>query len=150
MKKIASILFLLATINVFSQELKLNESTNFYEFSKTVDVTDTQLHKKFIKRFKEINLENIEINDDMISGYGFTNHLVGGFATVEINYKVKIEFKENKYRLTLTNFKLKDKNGSNPLEGMRSFKNKWINIINKKLPSIIENIENLNSETEKW
>jgi hypothetical protein len=144
------ILLLLITINCFSQELTLNQSTDFYEFSKIVEINDVKLSEKFSKRFKDINLTNLENVDNSISGYGFSNHLVGGFATVEIKYKVKIEFKENKYKLTLTNFILTDKNGSNPIEGMGSFKKRWIKTINKKLPSIVDNIEKINSEIEKW
>ena len=144
------ILFILITVNCYAQELTLNQSTDFYEFSKIVEINDTQLNEKFSNRFKEINLTNIESEDNSISGYGFSNHLVGGFATVEIKYKVKIEFKENKYKLTITNFILTDKNGSNPIEGMGSFKNRWIKITNKKLPTIVGNIEKINSENGKW
>lgn len=150
MKKLTLLLFFLISINLFAQELSINESTNFYEFSKIVENNDNQINEQFKKRFKEINLENIQNDPNSLSGIGFTNHLVGGFATVEIKYKVKIDFKENKYKLTLTNFLLTDKNGSNPLEGMKSFKNKWINIINKKLPNIIKNIENINEDSNKW
>ncbi len=144
------ILFMLMTFNCFAQQLTLNEQTNFYEFSKIVEINDAQLSEKFSKRFKEINLTDIENVENVISGYGFSNHLVAGFATVEIKYKVKIEFRENKYKLTLTNFILTDKNGSNPIEGMGSFKNRWIKITNQKLPSIVDNIEKINSETGKW
>lgn len=150
MKKLFLVIFCLATVNIFAQKLSLKESTNFYEFSKIVEVNDNQLNEKFKKRFKEINLENIQYDNTTLTGNGFTNHLVGGFATVEIKYKVKIELKEHKYKLTLTNFILKDKNGSNPIEGMKSFKNKWINIIDKKLPSIVENIEKINLNSDKW
>jgi hypothetical protein len=144
------IMFFLVTINAFTQELSLNKTTLFYEFSKIVEVNDSLIKEKYNKRFKEINLKNIERDEEILSGFGFTNHLVMGFATVEIHYKVKIEFKENKYRLTLTDFVLTDLNGSNPIEGLRSFKNSWINKINKKLPIIISNIENINSQSEKW
>jgi len=137
-------------IHCFSQELLFNESNNFFEFSKIVSTQDSLILNKFEKRFKEINLTGIETEQNSIYGYGFTNHLIGGFATVEIKYKVKIDFKENKYKITITNFILTDLNGSNPLEGMRSYKNKWIRIINKKLPSILSNIENIHSDTDKW
>ena len=150
MKNIIKLLIFITVLNVSAQELSLNESTNFYEFSKIVETNDEKIQGKFSQRFKQINLENIEINENSINGKGFTNHLVGGFATVEIHYSVKIDFKEGKYRLTITNFKLTDKNGSNPLEGMRSFKKKWIKKINKKLPEIITNIEKVDEKLDKW
>lgn len=149
MKKILFLL-LFVCANIYSQKLSLNESTNFYEFSKIVETNDEKTKGKFIKRFKQINLENIESSEKSIKGNGFTNHLVGGYATVEINYTVKVDFKKGRYRMTITNFKLTDKNGSNPLEGMRSYKKKWLKKINKKLPEIISNIENLNTKEEEW
>lgn len=150
MKHIVRLLILLISLNVYAQELTLNESTNFYEFSKVVESNHNDIKSKLTERFNEINLEDIVKTENAIKGKGFTNHLVGGFATVEIHYFVKIEFKNNRYKLTLTNFKLTDRNGTNPLEGMRSFKKTWIRKINKKLPEIISNIEKINEGLNDW
>lgn len=140
----------LFSILLHGQELTLNESTNFYEYSHVKNSTETDVQIKFEKRLKEINLKDLNVSENSITGNGFTNHLVGGFATVEINYLVKVEFKEGRYKLTLTNFVLTDKNGSNPLEGMKSYKKKWIKIINEKLPEIIDNIESINNQDDEW
>jgi hypothetical protein len=141
------LLILLLTICNLSQgqELSLNESTSFNEYSQIKESDDKKLIAKLKNRLTELNYKDISIQDASISGQGFTSHLVGGFATVEIKYMVKIAFKDGRYKLTLTNFILTDNNGSNPLEGMRSFEKKWIKIINGKLPEIIKNIENINS-----
>ena len=133
---------------IFGQELLLNETTGFYEFNKVQENSDSILFLKFKNRLNDINYKNISIQENFISGEGFTNHLVGGFATVEIKYIVKIAFKEGKYKITLTNFILSDKNGNNPLEGMGSFKKKWINIINEKLPEIVKNLQDFNSNED--
>ena len=133
----------------FSQKLSLNESTNFYEFSKIVKTNDGKIKEKFIKRFKQINLEDIESSEKSIKGTGVTSHLASGIP-IAIMYLVKVDFKEKKYKLTLTNFLLEDQRGKHPLEGMRSYKKRWIKKINKKLPEIISNIENLNTKEEEW
>ena len=133
-----------------SQNLVLNPKNNFYEASQITLSDDPLIMKKFNKRFEEINLTDINQKDDIITAQGITNHLVMGFASVEISYKVKVSFKQDKFRVLLTNFVVSDKNGSNPLEGMRSYKKMWIKKINKKLPDIFKNIENVNSDEEEW
>jgi len=150
MKNYFLLLFLLTLSNLSQgQELSLNESTSYYEYMHVKESDDKELITKFKNRLTELNYKEVSIQDASISGAGFTNHLVGGFATVEIRYLVKIAFKEGRYKLTLTNFILTDKNGSNPLEGMRSFEKKWVNIINDKLPDIVKNIENLKN-SDDW
>lgn len=139
----------LLTLFVKGQELSLNESTNFYEYSQIKDSSNKKLISLLKKRLENLNYNDVTIVENTLSGNGFTSHLVMAFATVEIKYVVKISFKEDRYKLTLTNFILTDKNGSNPLEGMGSFKKKWISIINKKLPEIIKNIESLNKD-DNW
>lgn len=131
------------------QSLSLNEITSFYEYSKIKDTTTNGLVVKFKKRLESLNYKDIEISDSSITCKGFTNHLVMGFATVEIRYVIKLFFKSDKYKLTVTNFILTDKNGSNPLEGLGSFKRKWIGIIDKKLPEIVLKIDTLNIK-ESW
>ncbi|TSE05209.1 hypothetical protein [Aquimarina algiphila] len=150
MKITLSLSILLFSISIYSQKLQLNEKNNFFQFSKVVNHTDEKIAEQFYNRFQKINLTEITESKNNISGIGVTNHLVMGFALVEIFYKVKIDFKPNKYRLVLTNFKLKDKNGTTPLEGSGSFKRGWIKKINKKLPEIIQNIENINSKDDDW
>ncbi len=150
MIKIIKIFLFLIPVLIYSQELALNNENNFYEFSKVAKSNEKMLIEKFHNRFNEINLNNISQTDNKLIAKGFTNHLVSGFAIVEIRYKVIVMFKENRYKLTLTNFSLKDVNGEIPLEGAKSFKNKWIKKINKKLPEIIKNIENLQTTQDDW
>jgi len=138
-----------STFHAFGQSLSLNETTSFYEYSKIKDTATNGLINIFKKRLESLNYKEIEVSDSSIVCKGFTNHLVGGFATVEITYVIKLFFKSDRYKLTVTNFILTDKNGSNPLEGLGSYKKKWIGIIDKKLPEIIKNIEALN-KTEAW
>jgi hypothetical protein len=134
---------------LIGQELILNESVGFYEYTLIKESSDSSIEIKFKNRLNELNYKNVNYQDNFISGEGMTNHLVGGFATVEIKYLVKVSFKQGKYKLTITNFVLTDKNGSNPIEGMGSFKNKWVRIINEKLPEIVNNIQSLKNE-EDW
>lgn len=149
-KLLLSFVILLISINSFGQ-LTLNSSNNFYESSKVILTKDSEMIDKLENRFNEINLTEIKRTKNKLTGHGFTNHLVSGFANVEIKYKVRIDFKESKYKLTLTNFTLKDVNGEIPLEGAGNFKKKWIKKINKKLPEIISNIENFQtSESSDW
>ena len=129
--------------------MTFNDATSFYEYSKIKDTATNGLIANFKNRLETLNYKSVLVTDSAIVGIGFTNHLVMGFATVEIKYVVKLFFKQNRYKLTVTNFILTDKNGSNPLEGLGSFKKKWIGIIDKKLPDIIKNIETLN-KTETW
>src|SRR5258708_34281503 len=133
MKKYLLIPFLaISNFFVSAQEISLSESTNFYEYSHVKESTDSELIKKFKTKLADLKYKENVVQENSISGQGFTNHLVSGFATVEIRYLVKISFKEGRYKLTLTNFVLTDRNGSNPLEGMGSFKKKWIKIIDEK------------------
>lgn len=132
----------------YGQEITLNESTNFYEYSFVKDSIGNDLMKKFENRLRALNYKEISILENSISGKGFTNYLVGGFATVEITYVVKINFKENRFKMTFTNFVVADKNGSNPLEGLGSYKKNWIKIINEKLPDIVKNVRNLKNEDD--
>jgi len=129
--------------------LSLNEKNTFYEYSHVKEASGSDLINHFSTRLKSLNYSNVEVSENKISATGFTNHLVGGFATVEIHYKIKITFKVDRYKLTLTNFILTDKNGSNPIEGLGMFKKKWVKIINKKLPKIVASIESENN-TEDW
>lgn len=149
-KKSALMLFLLGiSLASFSQKLSLNESTNFYEFSKVVKAKDSLIKDKFLKRFKAINLKNIKDQSTSITGKAETTLFSVGYP-VPINYKVKIEFKENRYKLVLTNFVLTDQRGNGPLESLGSYKKRWIKKINKKLPEIISNIEKVNNKSEDW
>lgn len=142
-------LLVISNFLLSGQEISLNESNSFYEYSHIKESNDKELLNRFKNRLTDLNYKEIVVQENSISGQGFTNHLVGGFATVEIRYVIKISFKEGRYKLTLTNFVLTDKNGSDPLEGMGSFKKKWIRIINEKLPMIIDNVETLKN-TNDW
>ena len=149
MRKVIVLLTIFISTNFYSQKLALNKPTNFYQFSKVVEVESDSINKKFTKRFKQINLKDIEISEKSIKGTGVTSHLTLG-VVIAIKYIVKVEFKKNKYKLTLTNFLLEDQRGKHPLEGLKSYKKRWVKRINKKLPEIISNIEKLNIKEVEW
>jgi hypothetical protein len=142
---------LLAGIHVHGQELTLNPANNYYEYSAVKPLPASATPAVFAERLAALNYRKLMASgDSALTADGFTSHLVGGFANVEIFYTAKLMLRQGRYRLTLTNFVLTDKNGSNRLEGMGAFKKKWVRIINEKLPAIVSQFEATTKTDDKW
>jgi hypothetical protein len=64
-------------------------------------------------------------------------------SAMEVHYNLLLEFKENRYKLLVNNFKVKDvRYGSVAIETLKKRSTgKWVGFINEELPLIISNIE---------
>jgi hypothetical protein len=98
-------------------------------------------------RYPILNYSNISKSENDINGESFFSKLITGTA-MEIHYQVFIQFKEGRYKLTINKFAIKDQRyGTMPLENLKKkSQERWIELINEKLPDIIKNLEN----TETW
>ena len=148
MKKLIALftLFCLPFLGL-GQDLKLNPDTKLYEA--VVIVPQAITAEQIEQRIRQLNYKEIQAEPALVSGEGITGHLVGGHASVEIQYTARVEIKDNRYRIVLTGFKLTDRNGAMPLENMGAFVNRWVKIINKKTPGIITAIQT-ESTADNW
>jgi|GEM_PF-3642774 hypothetical protein len=140
----ATIILLLITANLYSQEVKLNEEINLYEYShvKDLDVEKPAKIDLFLTQLRKLNYTNIESGTDFIKADNFVTKMIFGSA-MEVHYNLLLEFKENRYKLLVNNFKVKDvRYGSVAIETLKKRSTrKWVGFINEELPLIISNIE---------
>jgi len=140
----ATIILLLITASLYSQELKLNQEINLYEYShvKNLDVEKSAKIDLFLTQLRKINYTNIESGTDFIKADNFVTKMIFGSA-MEVHYNLLLEFKENRYKLLVNNFKVKDlRYGSVAIETLKKRSTgKWVGFINEELPLIISNIE---------
>lgn len=132
-------------IKSYAQKVELNETTKIYEYSHVKDFTGDTKNRLdlFSDKMKELNYSDISKSESDIKGESFFSKLIMGSA-MEINYQALIQFKEGRYRLIINKFSIKDQRyGIMPLENLREkSQQRWIELINEKLPEIIKNIEN--------
>lgn len=147
MKKITLFLTLLLAIlqtTIKAQEVSLNEQSNLYEYSNVNEYEKSREEKidQFSNKMKELNYSNINSTDSDVKGENFFSKLILGSA-MEIHYNCLVLIKEDKYKLILNNFRIKDvRYGTMPVEGLRKkSQEKWVELINEKLPEIISNLE---------
>tara|TARA_R110002050_G_scaffold270290_1_gene413325 strand:- start:33 stop:494 length:462 start_codon:yes stop_codon:yes gene_type:complete len=153
MKKLTFIIFVtfvsLLTVQSFAQKVELNETTKIYEYSHIEDFTGDIKSRLdlFSSKMKELNYSDISQSESDIKGESFFSKLITGTA-MEIHYQALIQFKEGRYKLTINKFAIRDQRfGTMPLENLRKkSQQRWIELINEKLPGIIKNLEN----TETW
>lgn len=146
---IVAIFFSSLTVKSYAQEVELNESTKIYEYSHVKDYTGDIKSRLdlFSDKMKELNYSDISKSDDDIRGESFFSKLIMGSA-MEIHYQAFIQFNEGRYKFAMNKFTIKDQRyGTMPIENLRKkSQEKWIELINEKLPEIIQNLEN----TETW
>lgn len=140
MKKI--ILLTLITFNfAISQEIKLNPNSSIYDYSEINEFTNSNQINLFESKMRELNFSNISKSETSVSGESYFSILIMG-TPLQVKYFVFIDFKENKYKLSISKFIIEDKRWSPvPLENIKSGKSRWISEINKKLPEIIKAIK---------
>lgn len=145
MKKILLLIFVLATVTCFGQELKLNDSSK-YEYT---EVVDKVLEKdSFVKKLKELNYTDLEISESEIIAYNFVSESIMSFS-VEMKYRTTIEFKESRHRIKISNIIIKDHKSTFNLEDMKSQQKKWVKNFNSKLPKIISDLKD-NNNNDDW
>jgi hypothetical protein len=140
----ATIILLLITASLYSQEVKLNQEINLYEYShvKNLDVEKSAKIDLFLTQLRKLNYTTIESGTDFIKADNFVTKMIFGSA-MEVHYNLLLEFKENRYKLLVNNFKVKDvRYGSVAIETLKKRSTrKWVGFINEELPLIISNIE---------
>jgi len=147
MKKL--IFLLLFPIAIFSQELTLNTGTSIYEYSVVNEnlKPKIELIQDFKNKMIELNYSNLIVDENKIIGNNFISFLIM-MTTIQVNYQVIIDFKDNKHRILFTRFVVDDKRFSPiPIEDLKKHTKKWVSEINKKLPTSVKAIC---SPISKW
>lgn len=149
MKNTIFTLFLISTIFTYGQEVEMNETLKIYEYSHVKEFNEEieSRLKLFEEKMQELNYSEIEKSNDGIKGKSFFTKMIFGSA-MEVHYNVLIKFKDDRYKLTMNNFRIKDvRYGTVAVETLRrGAQKKWVNFINEQLPQVIANLEN----TDKW
>lgn len=137
------------TVQSYAQKVELNETTKIYEYSHIKDFAGNIKSKLdlFSDKMIELNYSDFSKSENDIKGENFFSKLIMGSA-MEIHYQAFIQFKDSRYKLTINKFAIKDQRyGTMPLENLKKkSQERWIELINEKLPEIIRNLEN----TETW
>jgi hypothetical protein len=143
MKKIALLLLFIPFFG-FSQELKLNDVNSLYEYSHIKESTNTTIND-IEKNISALKYTNIYKSENTISGENYFSVLIMG-TPLQVHYYASIEFKENKYKLTINKFIIEDKRWSPiPLENIKTGRSRWIKKINENLPKIVKSIETIST-----
>ena len=126
------------------QTVKLNTDTGIYEVvvidSLSKKSTDRLLD--FKKQMDLLNYSDINSNESTISGESyFTKQIMG--SAMEVHFNAVVEFKEDRYRITLNKFYVNDvRYGQYTFEDMKSGNRKrWINLVNEKAPDLIQRLK---------
>ena len=121
----------------FSQEVSMNESFKIYEYAHVkefTEETDDRLDL-FSNKMKELNYSEIEKFKDGIKGENFFTKMILGSA-MEVHFNTLIMFKEDRYKFTINNFRIKDvRYGTVALETLKKG--------NEQLPQVVSNLENM-------
>ena len=143
MRKIFIILFLIG-LSGTAQTIKLNPDTNIYEVvvidSLTKPVPDRIL--EFKKQMDLLSYADISSTDSSVSGESyFTKKIMG--SAMEVHFNAIVQFKENKYRITLNKFYVNDvRYGQYTFEDMKSGNRKrWMKLVDEKAPEIIDRLK---------
>lgn len=149
-KQILSIISLFYLVGIVTaQTVTQNENTKVFEYAIVKEFSGDSIARLelFSNKFKELNYSNITITKNDIKGESFFTKIITG-TSMEIHYQVLIQFKQNKYRILINKFVIKDQRyGATPLENIgKSSQKRWIEYINENLPTIVKNIEN----TDTW
>lgn len=139
------LILLFLVTSSFSQEITLNEDLKIYEYAHIKDYSDSEKIQSFYNQLKELSYYDIELSDDNVKGKNFVTKMIMGSA-MEVHYNVIISFKENRYRLLINNFTVKDvRYGSVAIETLKkSSQRRWVAFINEELPMIVKKIETSN------
>lgn len=148
MKAFILSIIILGSMSANPQILNISSDSGLYEWSEVYQASDVQ--DKIESQLRRTNYEILTSSQDLIEAKGLASHMVGGFAPVEINYKVLVQFKEGRYKLTLTAWYLNDGRANTRLEDLKGATKKWLKIINEKLPSIITSINNYDNKDDAW
>ena len=78
----ATIILLLITASLYSQEVKLNQEINLYEYShvKNLDVEKSAKIDLFLTQLRKLNYTNIESGTDFIKADNFVTKMIFGSA----------------------------------------------------------------------
>lgn len=143
MKSFLIVLFSINSLCAFSQELTLNEKKGIYEFSETNNNTDNNFSvNRFYNSMKDLNYNSLIKSDKEVKGENFFSKKIFGSA-MEVHYNAIVKFKDNKYKIVLNSFRIKDvRYGTMPIEELKKrSRKKWIKLINERLPKIVENLK---------
>ncbi len=130
----------------FAQQVSMNETLKIHEYSHIKEVNDgiNDRLAVFSNKMKELNYSEIDEFEDGIKGENFFTKMITGSA-MEVHFNAVIMFKEDRYKLTINNFRIKDvRFGTVALETLKkSSQKKWVQFINEQLPQVVSNLENI-------
>ncbi|MCL4481391.1 MAG: hypothetical protein M1445_01990 [Bacteroidetes bacterium] len=148
-KSVILIAFICASFFSFGQELKLNDD-GIYEYDSVINFSDSNLIETLKNRILTLNY-NIEqgTNSEIIASRYYS---LGTLSGQKVKYRVRIELKDNKYRLFLTNFIIQytanNQLKEDPLE-KTLWKKMWLKNINKELPKLVRELDLNTSKVKK-
>ena len=147
MKKVILIIVIIAVASLsMAQELKFNKEIGFYEYANVKEHSNPDVKNMLITQMKRLNINEINDSGNEINGFGFFTHMIGTGQVVEFYYKVRIIFKDGRYKLIINNFELQDYKQRTRLEDLKYMKKKWVSTVNDKLPAIVKQLENFDSQ----
>lgn len=149
MKKLFLLAFsLLVLIECHSQELILNKETGYYQHTYVKDSTSVLSAKaSFASRLVSPKYFDVIETKTNIAGKSFVI-VPAGVSQMKINFTFSIDFKQGRHRVTFTNFQLTDGQARQDIEATSVAKKIWVNRLNDKLASIINDLEGLTTNQE--
>ena len=143
MRKIFTILFFTA-LSGTAQTVSLNTDTNIYEVVVIDSLTKPVPERvsEFKKQMDLLGYKDVEIENNRLSGESFFSKNIMGSA-MELHYNTVIQFKVNKYKISLNKFIVNDvRFGEYTFEDMKtSNRKRWIKLVNEKAPEIINRLK---------
>ncbi|WCM42456.1 hypothetical protein MG290_01940 [Flavobacterium sp. CBA20B-1] len=120
----------------FSDDLKLFQ----YKYQRTAEIISLEDFKKKLIELNFVDFINI---DNTIYAKNFFTKMIYGSA-MEIHYSIKIEKTQNNISIIFSNFKINDvRYGKVALEELKSkHQKRWIEEIDKRIPGVINQINN--------
>ena len=147
--KVAVFVSVLLVNFTYAQEVELNHKTKLNEYScvETFNGSMTDQIELLKGNLQSLGYDHIESSSSKVRGENFFSKIITG-TSMEVHYQVLLLFKEDRYKLIVNGFTIKDQRyGSVKLESLRKKSQaRWIALINEKLPSIINNIKEIPSD----
>ncbi len=125
----------------------MNTSTGLYEYATVKESAEAGIAARFITRLQALGYENISnAGDTLLQANGYTSHKLVIYP-LAIRYTLRVTVRSNRYRLILTGFDLSADGSSGRLETMG---NRFVRVVNKKLPDILNPLLAEPNAEDKW
>ena len=150
-KYVLSTVLICISLFSFGQKLKLNED-GIYVCDSVFNYQDSNLIETLKSRVLSLNY-NIEqgVNSQIVASRYYS---LGALSGQKVKYRVRIEIKENKYRINFSNFIIQypvDNQLKEELLEKIIFRKMWVKNIEKQLPKMIGELDlNTKKVSKDW